>query len=126
MATTEVPTLRTDDTFRLTIAFRAGRWRLELAGALDLASGRQLVEVVELVSDRTDGRVEIDMAAIDFIDSAGLHAVATACGTLRGRGMQPAVVGASSPAVVRLLDAMASCGLAIDLGTDAAPARPAV
>lgn len=118
--------LTTPDAFRLTIAFRAGRWRLELAGAVDLASGRQLIEVVELVGDRANGRVEIDMAAIDFIDTAGLHAIATACGTLRARGVLPAVVGASSPAVMRLLDAMASCGLAIDLGADPADIRAAV
>ena len=101
--------------FHIDVDCRPDRWSLRLAGGLDIDTGRQLIELGRVLGEGRPGVVEIDLAAVDFLDSSGLDALARTCSMVRAAGGTPEVLGTGSPAVQRLLEALARCGVDVDL-----------
>jgi anti-sigma B factor antagonist len=44
-----------------------------VAGEIDAVSGQQLAQAFEILPDVLDGPVDVDLAAVTFIDSSGLR-----------------------------------------------------
>lgn len=82
---------------------RAGRVTVFLAGELDLGSRALLDDVLrELASDSTRAIV-LDLSAVSFMDSTGLHGILAAKAACAENDCQFLVARASSP-VQRLLE----------------------
>jgi anti-anti-sigma factor len=70
-------------------------------GEIDLADERPLIDEVDAVMDGSDDVVvELDLAAVDFIDSSGLRALLL----LRRAHGERVLVGARSAPVQRVLE----------------------
>jgi anti-sigma B factor antagonist len=80
-----------------------------LGGELDLASAPVLTDAIA-PSVEHGGAIVLDLAALTFIDSMGVHAIAAAGRTLGSNGCL--IVHAPQPSVARVLDLV---------GLDAAP-----
>lgn len=105
----------TTDTLEVAVDCAGNQWTLAVSGNLDLATGRQLMDLGKVLGEGQPGSVSLDLSGIDFVDTAGLHAVARTCAMVKAAGGITSITGTSSPAVVRLLDALQDCGLRIDL-----------
>src|SRR5947199_10737853 len=78
-----------------------GRVRMLVQGEIDLADERPLIDDVDAVMDGSDDVVvELDLAAVDFIDSSGLRALLL----LRRAHGERVLVGARSAPVHRVLE----------------------
>jgi anti-sigma B factor antagonist len=68
-------------------AMREGHvFQLSLYGELDLASARVLERRIQMASSSRCERVVVDLSGLQFIDSAGLHALLRVQGDLREAG----------------------------------------
>ncbi len=76
---------------------------LVLAGELDLASRPLLDEFMYAVVEHKATAVVLDIDAVDFVDSTGLHAILAACRLCAQRGCALEIVGGSAQ-VLRLLE----------------------
>ena len=72
-----------------------------LGGELDLATAPALTDAIAPSVER-GGAIVLDLAALTFIDSMGVHAIAAAGRTLRSNGCL--IIHAPQPAVARVLD----------------------
>lgn len=86
---------------------RPGGARLRLAGELDLAAAPALAASAEALPPA--GEVHVDLCAVTFLDSAGLHALLTLHDALVDRGCPVQLVG-PQPGALRLLDFAAASG----------------
>jgi anti-anti-sigma factor len=91
----------------LTVVCIGSRWRIIVGGELDLGSGPDLVEVAGVLAAAGVPVVEIDLAAVSFIDTSGWRAVGDARALLAAHGAS-SVVTSLSPAVTQLVEALAS------------------
>ncbi|WP_199440211.1 MEDS domain-containing protein [Umezawaea beigongshangensis] len=99
----EPPPLRGHDSLRLVPAGRAGRRRLRVIGTVDDRTHDHFVAALDAVLHRP-GDVVLDLSALDFIDVAGLRALANAAARLGGhRRMRLAHPAPVLCEVVRLL-----------------------
>ena len=80
---------------------RVGDRSLAVAGELDMASEATLRSALEEIL-ASDGPVELDMAAVTFLDSTGTRAVIDAAVALHDRG--GLTVASPSPSVVRVFE----------------------
>ncbi len=71
--------------FDLTTAEESGRIRVSLAGECDLAVSDRLTEVL-LDAVRRSPLVVVDLAALEFLDSSGMHGLVTAHRAAKERG----------------------------------------
>jgi anti-sigma B factor antagonist len=76
---------------------------LVLAGELDLASRPLLDEFMYSVVEHKATEVVLDINAVDFIDSTGLHAIVAACQLCARSGCALEIVGGGAQ-VLRLLE----------------------
>jgi anti-anti-sigma factor len=76
--------------------------RLEVSGALDLATADQFTERVRSVSAGAP-KVVLDLSGVDFMDSSGLAALLAAVTEIRRADRQIDVVPELGPQVARLL-----------------------
>ncbi|GAA0487736.1 hypothetical protein Ade02nite_11920 [Paractinoplanes deccanensis] len=95
----------------------AGEARVILSGDCDLSVQDELVTVLLAAVDGHE-RVVVDLAAVGFLDSSGVHSLVTAHHTARERGGRVIVAGATG-AVATVLDIT---GVATLLGEGAAVA----
>ena len=79
-------------------------------GEIDLVSGPDLKECIELVIDTTEGDILVDLADVDYIDSTGLHILLAAHKRISRTGWRLSVRN-PSPQVLRLLDICGACYL---------------
>ena len=79
-----------------------GRFRITLAGELDIQSVDQLDAAIALAASSTDRRVEVDMSEVQFIDSSGLRGLIRAFKRFDSDGKQLRIIDPSDP-VTRLL-----------------------
>jgi anti-sigma B factor antagonist len=84
---------------RLVIGAQAG-W-LTVSGVVDSHTGSQLLDAIRSHGD--SGDVELDLSAVEFIDSSGLRIIVTAHRELDAAGRELVVLQASE-AVTRLLE----------------------
>jgi anti-sigma B factor antagonist len=89
--------------FDLTVVSTGPRWRVAIRGELDLASGQDLKDVVEVLLAANGVRIDIDLAGVTFIDTAGWEAVAVARRLVTDTGGVSNVV-AGSAVVTRFVD----------------------
>lgn len=76
---------------------------ISVSGELDLASGQQLEQALEGISDRSAELVVIDLRQLDFMDSTGLSIIVKAHQRYQEQGRELGLV--RGPAQVqRLLD----------------------
>lgn len=109
------------DTFQIDVDCSGDGWTLGVRGALDLSTGRELISLGMILGEGQPGIVTVDLSGLDFVDTAGLHAVAITCGLVRAAGGSPVVAGTSCPPVTRLLDALQGSGLTVELAALRAP-----
>ncbi len=105
----------TCEAFHIAVDCAGDRWTLGVSGSLDIATGRQLIELGKVLGNGCPRSVSVDLSEIDFVDTAGLHAVSKTCALVRDGGATTSIVGASSPPLRRLLDALEGCGPSIDI-----------
>ena len=79
-----------------------------VGGELDLWSGRELRDVAAALASCRPPIVEVDLAGVSFVDTAGWQALGSSLDLLVESGSVAAVVR-RSPAVDRLVDAL-PCG----------------
>lgn len=95
--------------FDMTVVWNGSRWRIIVRGELDLRSGDELADVAGVLAAAEVVDLDIDLADVSFIDTAGWAAVATARHRIEATGGTTAVATVS-PAVTRYLDlAAVSC-----------------
>lgn len=75
-----------------TVLLADRRVQLHLSGELDLAGAPELRDAV-LACDPPGGTVEIDLADVSFLDTAGLHALCDAHAALVARGYRACLTG---------------------------------
>jgi anti-anti-sigma factor len=92
----------------MTVVWNGFRWRIVVRGELDLRSGQELMDVVGVLASGDLVVVDIDLADVTFIDSAGWEAVTTARRLIEATGGACAVA-AAGPAVHRYLDLVIGC-----------------
>jgi anti-anti-sigma factor len=83
----------------ITAEWEPQRVVLRLAGEIDSANASYLEDYLSLIVDQGEHNVLIDLTRLDFIDSAGIKAVATTAQRVAPAG--GAVTLRSAPAVVR-------------------------
>lgn len=88
--------------FEATTSDEAGRVLVRLAGECDLAVAEQLTDTLLAAVARVP-LVVVDVAALDFLDSTGLHGLVTAHHAARDRGGRLHVVNPTG-AVATVLD----------------------
>lgn len=88
-----------DQSSRIAIDATAGR--LTVTGVVDSHTTPQLAQAIESRGLTAD--LELDLSAVDFIDSSGLRIIVNAHRELEAAGHRLVLVGASD-AVTRLLD----------------------
>ena len=88
--------------FEATTAAEDGRIRVSLAGECDLAVGAELSAAL-LDAVRRASVVVVDVAALDFLDSTGVHGLVTAHHAARTNGGRLYVVNSTGP-VATVLD----------------------
>jgi anti-sigma B factor antagonist len=103
--------------FTVTTAEEEGRVRVALAGDCDLAVCAQADAALQEAVGRAQV-VLVDVAALDFLDSSGLHCLVTAHHAARARGGRLYVVNAAG-AVAAVLDLTGVAGLLSPAGVDA-------
>jgi anti-anti-sigma factor len=101
------------DTCQISVDCSEDLWTLRISGGLDLSSGRQLSDLGEVLAAGGTRRVALDLSDLDFVDTAGLQAVARTCGLVRDAGGDVRVIGTTSPALDRLLQALDGCGMRV-------------
>jgi len=89
--------------------------RVEVSGELDVASGEELRGVVGEVLDAGAERLVLDLADVEFLDSAGLAAVLDVARTAHGRGTEFSVSSPSGSEARLVIDLS---GTASMLGLD--------
>ena len=77
--------------------------RVCIDGEIDIATLSVFGEAVEACNEAGEQNLVLDMSAVAFIDSQGLHMLLAAVDAMRERGGS-LVVASPSPAVRRLLD----------------------
>jgi anti-anti-sigma factor len=102
------------DTCQISVDCSVDLWTLKVTGELDLASGRQLSDLGDVLASSGTRTVALDLSGLDFVDTAGLQAVARTCGAVRAAGGAVTLIGTTSPALDRLLRALDGCGTAAD------------
>jgi anti-anti-sigma factor len=80
-----------------------GRTRMTVRGEIDLDCAETLYQALTSCLADTPSGVDVDLAAVDFFDCAGLNVLLRARSAARARGAQLCLT-AMSPAVARLLD----------------------
>lgn len=98
--------------FDVTVSYHCDTWLVHLGGSLDLDTGEQLAEYGAVLGHLALAPVVLDLSMVDFIDTAGLQALARACAAIRQGGVEVAIADDAGPAVRRLLAALADCGVA--------------
>jgi anti-anti-sigma factor len=94
---------------------REGAWtHLALSGELDLASARRLRERVRQLKE-AGSHVRLDLSQLQFIDSAGAHALAEALVASRADHWRFEVEPTMSRQVRRFIDVAKAVGWNIDL-----------
>jgi anti-sigma B factor antagonist len=88
--------------FEVTTSDEPGRVRVALAGECDLAVSGRLTEAL-LAAVRRAPVVVVDLAALDFLDSSGVHSLITAHHAARERGGRVEVVNPAG-SVATVLD----------------------
>ena len=79
------------------------RWMVRVVGDLDMATAPELIEAVSQL-DLSSGRtIEVDLARCDFLDSAGLTALAR-CAVVAARTSKPLVVSGINDRARRLFE----------------------
>jgi anti-anti-sigma factor len=89
---------------QITIVSSGSRWRLILRGELGLGSGRDLTDAAATLAATGIAAVDLDLAAVTFMDSAGWEAVDSARAQIAAAGGTAELV-AISPVVSRYLEA---------------------
>jgi anti-sigma B factor antagonist len=74
---------------------------VRLAGELDMDTAPAVRQTLEELSE-SDGRFKLDLAAVTFIDSSGLHLLLDAANRLNGSG--PLTLMSVPPRVSRLME----------------------
>jgi anti-anti-sigma factor len=77
-----------------------GETGLRLSGELDTLSASKLVEA--LAKFQGPGPIRVDLSELTFIDSSGLHAIASAASAVNGAG--PVILEGASPMVLRVFE----------------------
>jgi anti-anti-sigma factor len=90
----------------LTAEWNGFCWRILVRGELDLRSGEELVDVAGILA--SGDTVELDLADVTFIDTAGWEAVAGARRIVESAG-GASLVTATSPVVRRYLELVVGC-----------------
>lgn len=88
--------------FEVTTSDESGRVRVAVAGECDLAVSDRLTEAL-LAAVRQAPVVVVDLAALDFLDSSGVHGLVTAHHAARERGGRLEVVNPAG-SVATVLD----------------------
>jgi len=65
---------------------------MSLYGELDIASARVLERRLQMAAASRSGRVVLDLSGLQFVDSAGLHALVRAQDDLRDAGQEVALL----------------------------------
>ena len=73
-----------------------------VAGEIDAVSGQQLADAFAILPDVLDGPIDVDMAAVTFIDSSGLRVLLGLADRVEAAG-GTTVVSNPSKQVTRLL-----------------------
>lgn len=81
-----------------------GTTRLDVAGELDVASGEELRGAVNQALDGGAERVVVDLASVEFLDSAGLAAVLDVARTAHRLGREFAVTSPSGSEARLVID----------------------
>jgi anti-sigma B factor antagonist len=90
--------------FSLSVSEAAGgKSVVAAAGELDVATAPQLLSAVASLAQRGTSAIAIDLSALTFIDSSGIHALRTAVRSANARGVG-AVLAAPSERVLRVLE----------------------
>jgi anti-anti-sigma factor len=93
---------------------RGATAEVALTGDLDMAAAFKLEPAIErVVSDHEVDKLVMDLAGIEFIDSAGLGSLLSAHQRLSDLGIRPEI-RRPSPAVARVLDATGMRGVLTD------------
>lgn len=66
---------------------RDGTARFEIVGELDAAASGSLQRALQQAVGSVDGRIELDLSAVEFIDSSCVEVLLTAQQDLRERGV---------------------------------------
>ncbi|MFG2091410.1 MULTISPECIES: STAS domain-containing protein [unclassified Spirillospora] len=84
------------DTALLRVATAASAPRLLMTGEIDVSNAPDVTRVLHTVQDRGPGDVHADLAGVDFIDVAGLRALALTARDLDARDRMLVLHGVSS------------------------------
>lgn len=84
-------------------AYSDGDGRVVVSGEIDVLTAAELRRVLQAAIDEAGPRVAVDLGGVEFIDAAGIGALADARAWAHRRGKR-LVVQRPSTAVTRLLD----------------------
>lgn len=69
--------------------------RLEIAGEIDAATVHLVENAVSAAFDEGFAQLEVDLSAVDFMDSSGLNVLIVVRNTLDDRGLKLVIAGVS-------------------------------
>ena len=96
----------------------AGPTRVVLAGELDLSTVAQARPIIERACETGPEKVVVDLSAVEFVDSHGLHLLASTHRALTARGCVLVMLPPAEP-VRRAFEVTGLDGLFADPGTGA-------
>jgi anti-sigma B factor antagonist len=94
-------------------------WPVTLDGDIDIARRPELERIVSAFSQSTSTHARVDVSRVDYLDSSGLHMVASLDQIAASRGGRVEVTGAS-PRVRRVFDLTHLGGHLVDSPTTGA------
>lgn len=83
--------------FGIRVLHHQARTVMHIVGEIDLATAPRLRSHLDDVMADADGAILLDLAEVTFLDSTGVHAIATAFAELDGQDRELRVVNVSAP-----------------------------